>query len=87
MGEIQAVQDNLSAGADVAALSRHGFNALQSAAIGANTTPVEQNLAVLTLLVQAGSALFLAAEFAPTTDAVRLLLDAGAEADVTSSGI
>ncbi|SCL23917.1 Ankyrin repeat-containing protein [Micromonospora nigra] len=96
LGDVQAVQDHIRAGADVSAVSPHGFTALQMAAIGADTTPVERNLAVLDLLVRSGSplehrsadgrtALFLAAEFAPSTDAVQLLLDAGAEADVATN--
>ncbi|MDY7083643.1 MAG: ankyrin repeat domain-containing protein [Actinomycetota bacterium] len=94
-GDVQAVQDRLGAGADVSAVDPHGFTALHSAAIGADTTPVPQNLAVLDLLVRAGSpleqrsrdgrtALFLAAEFAPSTDAVHLLLEAGAQADIVT---
>lgn len=86
----------IEAGADLSATDKHGFTALQCAAMGANQADVEPNLAVLRLLVDAGSplehtgpggrtALYLAAEFAPTTDAVQLLLDAGAEPDVCDS--
>lgn len=92
-GDAAAVRACLAAGADPAAPNRHGFTALQTAAMGANTAPLERNLAVLRLLLDAGSpleyrghdgrtALYLAAEFAPTTDAVQLLLDAGANADI-----
>jgi hypothetical protein len=99
LGDVQAVQDHLGAGVDLSAVDPHGFTALHSAAIGADTTPKAQNLAVLDLLVRAGSpleqrskdgrtALFLAAEFAPSTDAVQLLLDAGAQPDIaTDTGL
>lgn len=93
-GDIETVRARIEAGADPTALSAYGFTALQTAAMGANTTPVERNLAVLRLLLEAGSpleyagksgrtALYLAAEFAPTTDAVQLLIDAGAQADIS----
>ena len=92
-GDAQTVQACLDAGADVSAVDEYGFTALQRAATGANRTGLAGNLAVLRLLLQAGSsleqrsrdgrtALFLAAEFAPSTDVVQMLLDAGAEADV-----
>jgi hypothetical protein len=94
-GDVQAVRTFLDAGADVAAADEHGFTALQQAAMGADQTAVAENVAVLRLLVDAGSplehrsrdgrtALYLAAEFAPSTDAVQVLLDAGAAADVYS---
>lgn len=93
-GDADTTRACLQGGADPAALSEHGFTALQHAAMGANSTPVERNLAVLRLLLDAASpleyagadgrtALYLAAEFAPTTDAVQLLLDAGAKADIS----
>lgn len=92
-GDIATVRACLAAGADPAAINAYGFTALQTAAMGSNTTPVERNLAVLRALLDAGSpleyagkdgrtALYLAAEFAPTTDAVQLLIDAGAKADI-----
>ncbi|MCM4083864.1 ankyrin repeat domain-containing protein [Paractinoplanes hotanensis] len=99
LGDVRAVQDHLGAGADMSAVDPYGFTALHSAAIGADATPVAQNLAVLDLLVRAGSsleqrsgdgrtALFLAAEFASSTDAVQLLLNAGAQADIaTDNGL
>ncbi|ADU38019.1 DUF6891 domain-containing protein [Variovorax paradoxus] len=95
-GDVQTVRACIEAGADMAAVNKQGFTALQCAAMGSNQTEVEPNLAVLRLLLEAGSpleyistdgrtALYLAAEFAPTTDAVQLLLDAGANADVSDS--
>lgn len=91
-GDVERVRACLAAGADPAAVNDYGFTALQSAAMGANSTDVAQNLAVLKLLIEAGSplefaregrtALYLAAEFAPSTDAVQLLIDAGAQADI-----
>ncbi|MDQ0607524.1 hypothetical protein QFZ83_001695 [Variovorax sp. W1I1] len=94
--DVQTVRACIEAGADMAAVNKQGFTALQCAAMGSNQTEVEPNLAVLRLLLEAGSpleyigtdgrtALYLAAEFAPTTDAVELLLDAGANADVSDS--
>ncbi|MDP9991554.1 bifunctional non-homologous end joining protein LigD [Variovorax boronicumulans] len=94
--DVQTVRACIEAGADMAAVNKQGFTALQCAAMGSNQTEVEPNLAVLRLLLEAGSpleyigtdgrtALYLAAEFAPTTDAVQLLLDAGANADVSDS--
>ena len=94
--DVQTVRACIEAGADMAAVNKQGFTALQCAAMGSNQTEVEPNLAVLRLLLEAGSpleytgtdgrtTLYLAAEFAPTTDAVQLLLDAGANADVSDS--
>jgi bifunctional non-homologous end joining protein LigD len=92
-GDAETVQACLDAGADVSAVDEYGFTALQRAATGTNRAGLAGNLTVLRLLLQAGSsleqrsrdgrtALFLAAEFAPSTDVVQMLLDAGAEADV-----
>ncbi|MDH6165401.1 hypothetical protein M2282_000529 [Variovorax boronicumulans] len=92
--DVQTVRACIAAGADMAAVNKQGFTALQCAAMGSNQTEVAPNLAVLRLLLEAGSpleytrtdgrtALYLAAEFAPTTDAVQLLLDAGANADIS----
>lgn len=83
----------LDVGAKVDAVNDRGFTALECAAIGTNGTPVDRHLAVLRLLVEAGSplehrgaggrtALYLAAEFSRGTEAIRLLLDAGAQADI-----
>ncbi|MCR6480466.1 ankyrin repeat domain-containing protein [Variovorax sp. ZS18.2.2] len=94
--DVKTVSACIAAGADMAAVNKQGFTALQCAAMGSNETEIEPNLAVLRLLLEAGSpleytgtdgrtALYLAAEFAPTTDAVQLLLDAGANADVSDS--
>src|SRR5262245_65205223 len=92
-GDAETVQAWLDAGADVSAVDEHGLTPLQQAAIGANQAGLDDNLAVLRLLLESGSplehrsrdgrtALYLAAEFAPSTHAVQMLLDAGAEADV-----
>jgi len=45
-GDVAAVRSFLDGGADVSALSKHGFTALQSAAMGANTAPEADNLEV-----------------------------------------
>ncbi|NMK49366.1 ankyrin repeat domain-containing protein [Achromobacter sp. Bel] len=91
-GDVKTVQACLEAGADPAAVDAHGFTALQQAAMGANDTEIAPNLAVLKALIDAGSplefqregrtALYLAAEFAPSTEAVQMLIDAGARADI-----
>ena len=47
----------LDAGAEPAAVNDHGFTALECAAMGTNGTPTEQHLAVLRLLIEAGSPL------------------------------
>jgi len=94
--DVKTTRACIEAGADLAAVNKQGFTALQCAAMGSNETEVELNLAVLRLLLEAGSpleytgtdgrtALYLAAEFAPTTDAVQLLIDAGAKADISDS--
>lgn len=94
--DAKTVNACIAAGADMAAVNKQGFTALQCAAMGSNEAEVDANLAVLRLLLEAGSpleytgtdgrtALYLAAEFAPTTEAVQLLLDAGANADVSDS--
>lgn len=91
-GDVETVRACLAAGADPAAVDAYGFIALQRAAMGANGADIPENLAVLRLLIDAGSplefqsegrtALYLAAEFAPSADAVQLLIDAGAKADI-----
>jgi bifunctional non-homologous end joining protein LigD len=83
----------LDAGAKVDAVNDRGFTALECAAMGTNGTPVDRHLAVLRLLIEAGSplehrgaggrtALYLAAEFSRGPEAIQLLLDAGAQADI-----
>lgn len=83
----------LDAGVQIDAVNGSGFTALECAAMGTNATPIDQHLAVLRLLVEAGSplehqggggrtALYLAAEFSRGPEAVQLLLDAGAQADI-----
>ncbi|AWH54662.1 ankyrin repeat domain-containing protein [Stenotrophomonas sp. ESTM1D_MKCIP4_1] len=90
----QATATLLAAGADVHAVDAHGFTALQRAASSADHAPMEDTLATLRLLIDAGSpleheanggrtALYLAAEFSPDgPEAVQLLVDAGARPDV-----
>lgn len=92
--DVKTTRACIEAGADPASVNKQGFTALQCAAMGSNETEVAPNLAVLRLLLEVGSpleytgadgrtALYLAAEFAPTTDAVQLLIDAGAKADIS----
>ena len=84
----------LAAGADVHAVDAFGFTALERAASSQDCAPMEDTLATLRLLIDAGSplehvgaggrtALYLAAEFSPDSpEAVQLLIDAGARPDV-----
>jgi len=84
----------LAAGADVHAVDAFGFTALERAASSQDCAPMEDTLATLRLLIDAGSplehigaggrtALYLAAEFSPGgPEAVQLLVDAGARRDV-----
>lgn len=93
--DVAAVREFLAAGADVHAVEAHGFTALQVAAMGSNQTDDADNLAVLRMLVEAGSpleyvkegdgrtALYLLAEFSNSTESVQYLIDAGAEPDVS----
>ena len=95
--DVAATQRFIAVGTDLAAEDEYGFTALECAAMGTNGVPVPQGVEVLRMLIEAGSpiehrggdmgrtALYLAAEFAPSGDAVRLLLDAGADADVRSN--
>ncbi|QDT51604.1 Ankyrin repeats (3 copies) [Symmachiella dynata] len=79
----------LEAGAKPAARNEYGFTALHCAAMGTNTGDLSKILAVMRLLIEAGSPLesiggggrtplYLAAEFSPSTEPIQLLLDAGA---------
>ena len=84
----------LAADADVHAVDAFGFTALERAASSLDRAPMENVLATLRLLIDAGSplehigaggrtALYLAAEFSPAgPEAVQLLIDAGAQPDV-----
>ena len=84
----------LAAGADVHAVDAFGFTPLERAASSQDCAPMEDTLATLRLLIDAGSplehigvggrtALYLAAEFSPDgPEAVQLLIDAGAQPDV-----
>ncbi|MDI9273824.1 ankyrin repeat domain-containing protein [Stenotrophomonas sp. PFBMAA-4] len=90
----QATAAFLAAGADVHAVDAFGFTALERAASRQDCAPMEDTLATLRLLIDAGSplehvgaggrtALYLAAEFSPDgPEAVQLLIDAGARPDV-----
>ncbi len=92
-GDVEVVQACIDAGVDLAAVNENGFTALQYAAMGANTADVTDIVAILRLLLEAGSpleyvggdrrtALYLAAEFSSTVHPVQLLLEAGAKADI-----
>lgn len=90
---LAATRAFLDAGANVDAVNDAGFTALECAAMGTNGTATDQHLAVLRLLIEAGSALehrggggrtalYLAAEFSRGPEAVQLLLDCGAQPDI-----
>jgi bifunctional non-homologous end joining protein LigD len=95
-GDLSAVEAHLSRGIDLAAKNEYGFTALHCAAMGCNTVNEQTAIAVINVLLKAGSpvdatsndgrtALFLAAEFSPMVEPLRLLIQAGAKADVRSA--
>jgi hypothetical protein len=95
-GDVAQVQTFLNSGADASLINDYGFTALQCAAMGTNSADETDILAVLRLLIAAGSplefeskdgrtALYLAAEFSPYVSPVQLLIDAGAKTDICSS--
>jgi bifunctional non-homologous end joining protein LigD len=93
-GDFEKTQACIDAGADVNATDRYGFTALHRAA-SAEGVPVAKVVAVMRLLLEAGSSvdsrdrssgrtpLFLAAEFAMSVEPIQLLLDAGADPTVS----
>lgn len=94
---LAATRAFLDTGAQLDAVNDSGFTALECAAMGTNGTSAEQHLPVLRLLIDEGSplehrgasgrtALYLAAEFSRGVEAVKLLLDAGAHADICDGG-
>lgn len=95
-GEFETVKAHIDRGFDVATRNQDGLTALHCAAIGCNSTDVNKSLATINLLVKAGSpvnatihdgrtALYLAAEFSPAVEPLRLLVDSGAEVDIRDS--
>jgi len=95
-GDIAAVEAFIAAGADLGAVNAHGFTALECAAMGANQVAEADIVAILRLLVDAGSplehvggggrtALYLCAEFTNTVAPFQLLVDAGAHVDVSDA--
>ncbi|MFF2846379.1 DUF6891 domain-containing protein [Streptomyces sp. NPDC058001] len=92
-GDLVGLRAALAAGADAAATDAQGWAPLHLAAAGAQTDPAAAT-AVLAELLDAGAlveqpggdgrtALYLAAEFSPTTQPVELLLARGANPDIT----
>ncbi len=93
--DVEAVRGFLVTDADVHAVGEQGFTALQMAAMGSSQSIDADNLAVLKMLVEAGSpleyvkegdgrtALYFLAEFSNTPDSVQFLVDAGANPDVS----
>ena len=92
-GNVEATRACLDAGADPAAMNANGFTALHCAASGADSADLNQILAVMRLLIDAGSPLesvggggrtplYLAAEFSPFVEPVQLLLYAGANPNI-----
>jgi hypothetical protein len=95
-GELDAVKSWLQQGADLAARNKYGFTALHCAVMGCDAAGERAALAVIELLLKAGSSveemssdgrtpLFLAAEFSSTVEPLKMLIQAGAKADVRDS--
>ncbi|MEU6925698.1 ankyrin repeat domain-containing protein [Streptomyces sp. NPDC046631] len=92
-GDVAAVRAALDAGCDVTAVDAYGWSPLHRAAMGAEADPARA-AAVLAALLDAGApveqpggdgrtALYLAAEFSQSPEAVELLIARGADPDVT----
>ncbi|MFG2220771.1 ankyrin repeat domain-containing protein [Streptomyces sp. NPDC048685] len=92
-GDLAAVRAALDAGSDAGAVDEQGWSLLHRAAMGAEADPVRA-AAVLAALLDAGApvehpggdgrtALYLAAEFSQSPEAVELLIARGAELDIT----
>ncbi|MET9655693.1 ankyrin repeat domain-containing protein [Streptomyces sp. NPDC006510] len=92
-GDLAAVRAALDAGFDVAAVNEYGWSLLHQAATGAESDPARA-AAVLAALLDAGApvehpggdgrtALYLAAEFSQSPEAVELLIARGADPDIT----
>ncbi|GAA2434453.1 hypothetical protein GCM10010433_38970 [Streptomyces pulveraceus] len=92
-GDATAVRAALDAGFDVTAVDAYGWSPLHRAAMGAEADPARA-AAVLAALLDAGApveqpggdgrtALYLAAEFSQSPEAVELLIARGADPDVT----
>jgi bifunctional non-homologous end joining protein LigD len=95
-GEIETVKAHLNRGIDLRATNDYGFTALHCAAVACNTVDEEKALAVIDLLLKAGSlveavskdgrtVLFLAAEFSRTVAPLEMLIRAGARVDVRNA--
>lgn len=94
-GDLEMLKNYLESKPDMGALSEYGYTTLQHAAMGANRPNPELTIAILKLLVEAGSpvnhrgkdgrtALYLLAEFFAPLEAVQYLISVGANPDVTS---
>lgn len=92
-GNDKQVKSCLEQGSNPATMDENGFTPLHYATMGCNTIAEAKVLAVIDLLLKAGSpvnatskdgrtALYLAAEFSPTLEPLKILLDAGARADI-----
>ncbi|MEE1844104.1 ankyrin repeat domain-containing protein [Streptomyces sp. NPDC086796] len=92
-GDVRAVRAALDAGCDVIAVDAYGWSPLHRAAMGAEADPARA-AAVLAALLDAGApveqpggdgrtALYLAAEFSQSPEAVELLISRGADPDVS----
>jgi len=95
-GEIETVKAHLKQGVDLAARNECGFTALHCAAAAGHAVDEQKSLAVIDLLLKAGSpvdatsrdgrtALYLAAEFSGTVAPLKLLIQAGAKVDVRNA--
>ena len=95
MGDAETVREHLEAGIDVASLNEYGQTALHCAAIGSNTADIGRIVEVMNLLIEFGAPLdsigtfgltplYTAAEMTQALAPVQVLLDAGANPNVTN---
>jgi ankyrin repeat protein len=93
-GDLEFVRNAVRSGQlDLSQKNEFGFTALHCAAMGSNETDPKINLEIIKLLVEAGSQLealggggrtvvYLLAEFSPTLDQIKFLIEKGANPDV-----
>lgn len=92
-GNIEQVKKHITDKVDLTQFNDYGFTALQCAAAGSDGTEAKITLAILKILIEAGSdiqiegqdkrtALYLLAEFSESLEPIKYLVDQGAKANV-----